>query len=76
MVTLNDALIDLVETRQVEPKEAYMRAVDKATFVGMLRQRGHDTGFAEADVVGSAPAAAGGKGDGARAGGRPAMAGR
>ena len=29
MVTLNDALFELVEGKQVEPKEAYMKAVDK-----------------------------------------------
>ena len=29
MVTLNDALIELVDAGQVEPKEAYMKANDK-----------------------------------------------
>ena len=29
MVTLNDALIELVDAGQVEPKEAYMKATDK-----------------------------------------------
>ena len=33
MVTLNDALIELVDAGQVEPKEAYMKAVDKTVFV-------------------------------------------
>ena len=48
MVTLNDALIELVDARQVEPKEAYMKAVEKTGFVNALRQRGHDTSFLEA----------------------------
>ena len=46
MVTLNDALIDLVDGDLVEPQEAYVKAVDKASFLNMLRQRGHDTSFA------------------------------
>ncbi|HVE78670.1 MAG TPA: type IV pilus twitching motility protein PilT, partial [Gemmatimonadaceae bacterium] len=45
MVTLNDALIDLVDGRQVEPKEAYMKSVDKIGFANMLRTRGLDTSF-------------------------------
>ena len=34
MVTLNDALMELVDGKQVEPKEAYMKAVEKAGFAG------------------------------------------
>ncbi|HEX2717028.1 MAG TPA: type IV pilus twitching motility protein PilT, partial [Gemmatimonadaceae bacterium] len=45
MTTLNDALIDLVDGKLVEPKEAYMKAVDKANFASMLKQRNHDTSF-------------------------------
>ncbi|MDQ3520115.1 MAG: type IV pilus twitching motility protein PilT [Gemmatimonadota bacterium] len=48
MVTLNDALIDLVDAKQVESKEAYMKAVDKISFANMLRQRGHDTSYLDA----------------------------
>ena len=29
MVTLNDALLELVDARQVEPREAYAQAHDK-----------------------------------------------
>ena len=47
MVTLNDALIDLVDAKQVEPKEAYMKAIDKANFATMLRNRNHDVSFLE-----------------------------
>ena len=50
MITLNDALIDLVDEKKVEPKEAYMKAIDKASFTNMLRTRGHDVGFLEGDV--------------------------
>jgi twitching motility protein PilT len=51
MLTLNDALIDLVDGGQVEPKEAYMKATDKTGFAQSLRTRGHDTSFVDGDVV-------------------------
>jgi twitching motility protein PilT len=50
MVTLNDALIEHVDAGRVEPKEAYMKAVDKINFLSMLKQRGHDVSFAESDL--------------------------
>ena len=48
MVTLNDALLELVDGGQVEPREAWTKAVDKTALVQTLRARGHDTSFAEA----------------------------
>ena len=51
MVTLNDALIELVDGRQVEPKEAYFKAIDKQGFGAMLKQRGHDVSFLEGEVA-------------------------
>jgi twitching motility protein PilT len=45
MVTLNDALMDLVDKKEVEPKEAYMKAVEKAGFAGALKAKRHDTSF-------------------------------
>jgi twitching motility protein PilT len=57
MVTLNDALIAYVDSGEVEPKEAYMKCVDKAGFVMMLKSRGHDVSFAESDHSKDAPAA-------------------
>jgi twitching motility protein PilT len=45
MVTLNDALMELVESKQVEPKEAYMKSVDKAGFAAALKAKRHDTSF-------------------------------
>jgi twitching motility protein PilT len=45
MVTLNDALIELVDARLVEPKEAYMKAVEKAGFAAALKAKKHDTSF-------------------------------
>src|SRR3954452_22456319 len=45
MITLNDALIELVDGKQVEPREAYMKAVDKAGFTGLLKARRHDVSF-------------------------------
>ncbi len=46
MVTLNDALLELVDGGQVEPREAWTKAVDKPALVQALRARGHDVGFA------------------------------
>ena len=45
MVTMNDCLIDLVDARQVEPKEAYMKSVDKGGFLGLLKAKKHDVSF-------------------------------
>jgi hypothetical protein len=58
MMTLNDALLDLVERKLVEPREAYGKAVEKVTFAAALKARGHDASFADAD------AAAAGRGSG------------
>jgi twitching motility protein PilT len=41
MVTLNDALLELVEKREVGPDEAYMKSVEKAGMLAALKQRGH-----------------------------------
>ncbi|MBT8402314.1 MAG: type IV pilus twitching motility protein PilT [Gemmatimonadetes bacterium] len=41
MVTLNDALLELVDQSLVEPKEAYLKAVDKTGIEQGLRSRGH-----------------------------------
>ena len=56
MVTLNDALIDLVDRDLVDPKEAYMKAVDKVNFVQMLKTRGHDTSFVQPEAPPASPA--------------------
>jgi twitching motility protein PilT len=47
MVMLNDALMELVNDRIVEPREAYLKAADKAGILTSLKQRGHDTGFVD-----------------------------
>jgi twitching motility protein PilT len=57
MVTLNDALIAYVDAGEVEPKEAYMKCVDKAGLVMMLKNRGLDVSFAETDQSQSSAAA-------------------
>jgi twitching motility protein PilT len=51
MITLSDALLELVDTRQIDAREAYMRAIDKSSILQALRTRGHDISFAEADSV-------------------------
>jgi len=45
MVTMNDALLDVVDKKFVEPAEAWMRSVDKTAFEAMLKAKGHDLGF-------------------------------
>jgi len=42
MVTLNDALMELVTKKLVEPREAYAKAVDKTGFEGLLKRAGLD----------------------------------
>jgi twitching motility protein PilT len=49
MCTLNDALIAYVDSGDVEPKEAFMKCVDKAGMIMMLKSRGLDVSFAESD---------------------------
>ena len=50
MMTMNDELMGLVEKKLVEPKEAYMKSVDKAAFVAGLKAKGFDTSFVESDA--------------------------
>ncbi len=45
MVTLNDALLDLVTAKQVEAKEAYVKAIDKVAFTTALKAKGINTSF-------------------------------
>jgi twitching motility protein PilT len=45
MVTLNDALVELVDAKLVEPKEAYMKSVEKAGMLGALKAKRHDVSF-------------------------------
>ncbi|MGQ0639160.1 MAG: type IV pilus twitching motility protein PilT [Gemmatimonadaceae bacterium] len=47
MLTLTDALLDLVDRGQIEVREAYLRATDKTGIVQGLLSRGHDASFAE-----------------------------
>jgi twitching motility protein PilT len=48
MVALNDALMELVTKKIVEPEEAYLKAVDKAAFEGLLKRANLDTKFVSA----------------------------
>jgi twitching motility protein PilT len=79
MVTLNDALMDLVNAKQVEPKEAYVKAADKTGIANQLKAAGHDTSFLESETsaaskMDAAAASATGKPTPARPGMAPAMA--
>jgi len=44
MVTMNDALMDLVERREVEPEEAFVQASDKTAFAAALKAKGFAVG--------------------------------
>ncbi|QUW03344.1 type IV pilus twitching motility protein PilT [Chloracidobacterium validum] len=44
-VTLNDALLDHVKNKRVEAQEAYIKAVDKAGFEGLLKRNNLDVSF-------------------------------
>ncbi len=48
MVALNDALMEMVTKKLVEPEEAYLKAVDKAAFEGLLKRANIDTKFVAA----------------------------
>src|SRR5437764_2408845 len=41
MVTLNDALVELVEKGEISPDEAYMKSVEKAGLASSLKAKGH-----------------------------------
>jgi len=56
MVTLNDALLELVDGGLIEPAEGYGKAVDKTMFLGALKARGLDTSFAEVEGAAKEPA--------------------
>ncbi|MEO8635275.1 MAG: type IV pilus twitching motility protein PilT [Gemmatimonadales bacterium] len=45
MVMLNDALMELVEQKLVEPREAYLKAVEKTSFAAALKVKRFDTSF-------------------------------
>jgi twitching motility protein PilT len=45
MVSLNDALMDLVTKKLVEPEEAYLKSVDKPAFEALLKRANIDTKF-------------------------------
>jgi twitching motility protein PilT len=45
MVTMNDALLEVVEKKLVEPKDAWMKCVDKSAFEAMLKAKGHNMSF-------------------------------
>jgi len=72
MVTLNDALVELVEKGLVAPTEAYLRAIDKGSIAASLKTRGFDLSGVEPEL-GGAPNAASSRpepvGAGAGAGG-------
>jgi twitching motility protein PilT len=41
MLTLNDALLDLVEKKEISPDEAYVKSVEKAGLAASLKAKGH-----------------------------------
>jgi twitching motility protein PilT len=47
MITLNDALLELVEKKVIEPDEAYTKAVEKAGLVASLKAKGFKLSLTE-----------------------------
>ncbi|MDB4942388.1 MAG: Twitching motility protein PilT [Labilithrix sp.] len=45
MVTMNDSLMALVQSKQVEPKEAWLKAVDKSGLLNMFKNAGLPVAF-------------------------------
>ena len=45
MVTLNDALLELVESGLIEPKEAYLKSAEKSGLLASLKSKGVNTSF-------------------------------
>lgn len=45
MVLLNDALMELVNKKIVEPREAYIKSMDKLDMLNQLKRDGHNTSF-------------------------------
>src|SRR5213594_2020280 len=41
MLTLNDALLDLVEKKEISPDEAYVKSVEKSGLAASLKAKGH-----------------------------------
>ena len=76
MVTMNDALIELVDSNQVEPQEAYLKATDKVGIIHMLKQRGKDVSFADVDDAKAAGGANAPETTGSSKAARPASASR
>jgi twitching motility protein PilT len=54
MVTLNDALLELVDGGLIAPVEGYTKSVDKTMFLAAIKSRGLDTSFAEVSEAGGA----------------------
>jgi len=50
MLTMNDALLELVDAREVEIEEAYIHATDKKNFIGALKSKGYDTAALELGI--------------------------
>lgn len=48
MTMLNDSLVDLVRRKVIEPREAYLKAIDKTTIAGMLSALGCPQTFSSA----------------------------
>ena len=47
MVTLNDALLELVDAGQIEPREAYIKSAEKTAILASLKAKRHDVSFVE-----------------------------
>jgi len=46
MITMNESLLNLVQNKQIEPKDAWLKATDKSGLLGMFKNNGLPTTFA------------------------------
>ncbi len=47
MVMLNDSLMELVSKKQIEPKDAYIKSMDKLDLLNQLKRDGFDASFVD-----------------------------
>ncbi len=45
MITMNESLLNLVQAKQIEAKDAWLKATDKAGLLGMFKNAGLPTTF-------------------------------
>ncbi len=50
MALMNDSFLELVKNKVVEPQEAYLKAIDKSGFLGLLKRNNIDVSWAPSEA--------------------------